>query len=69
MKRYIGSVHCKGEVKERIWNIPDHVSIIEVVKHARRRNTLGYNRAWRIEEDGKIIEAHCDPNFWQYLNG
>lgn len=68
MKQYIESVHYNEEVKERIWNILDHVSIIEVVKCARKRNELGYNRAWRIEKDGKIIESHCDPAFWQYLN-
>lgn len=68
MRQYIESVHYNGEVKERIWKILDHVSIIEVAKYARKRNELGYNRAWRIEEDSKIIEAHCDPDFWQYLN-
>ena len=48
----------EGEVKERIWKILDHVSIHDVILYAKRRNMEGYNRAWRIEEDGKIIEAH-----------
>lgn len=69
MKQYIESVHCKGEVKERIWKILDHVSIHDVILYAKRRNMEGLNRAWRIEEDSKIIEAYCDPAFWQYLNG
>lgn len=69
MRQYIESVHCNGEVKERIWNILDHVSTKDVVLYAKRRNMEGLNRAWRIEEDDKIIEAHCDPSFWQYLNG
>lgn len=69
MRQYIESVHCNGEVKERIWNILDHVSIHDVVLYAKRRNMEGYNRAWRIEENGKIIKAHCDTAFWQYLNG
>lgn len=69
MRQYIESVHYNGEVKEKIWNILDSASIVKVVADARKRNCLGYNRAWRIEEDGKIIEAHCDPSFWQYLNG
>ena len=69
MRQYIESMHCNGEVKERIWKILDHVSIHEVILYAKERNMEGYNRAWRIEEDGKIIEAHCDPDFWQYLNG
>lgn len=69
MKQYIESVHYNGEVKERIWNILDSASIEDVIAYAKKRNALGYNRAWRIEENGKIIKAHCDPDFWQYLNG
>lgn len=63
MRQYIESVHCNDEVKERIWNILDHVSIHDVILYAKRRNMEGCNRAWRIEEDGKIIESHCDPDF------
>ena len=68
MRQYIESIHYNGEVKEKIWNILDYVSIHDVILYAKRRNMEGYNTAWRIEEDGKIIEAHCDPSFWQYLN-
>lgn len=67
--KYIESTHYKGEVKERIWKILDHVSIKDVVLYAKRRNMEGLNRAWRIEdENGEILESHCDPAFWQYLN-
>ena len=69
MKQYIESVHCNGEVKERIWNILDYASIKDIVLYAKRRNMEGLNRAWRIEgENREILESHCDPAFWQYLN-
>lgn len=68
--KYIESIHYKGEVKERIWKILDHVSIKDVVLYAKRRNIKGLNRAWRIEnENGEILYLHCDPAFWQYWNG
>lgn len=69
MRQYIESVHYNGEAKERIWSILDHVSTKDVILYAKRRNMEGYNRAWRIEENGEIIDCHCDPDFWQYLNG
>lgn len=68
MRQYIESVHCKGEVKEKIWKILDCTSLQDIILYAKKRNTEGYNRAWRIEENGEIIEAHCNPAFWQYLN-
>ncbi len=68
MRQYIESVHCNGEVKEKIWKILDDIPLRDVVLYAKKRNTEGYNRAWRIEENGEIIEAHCNPAFWQYLN-
>lgn len=69
MRQYIESTHYNGEVKEKIWNILDSANISDVINLARKRNVLGYNRAWRIEDNGKIIGSHCDPAFWQYLNG
>lgn len=69
MRQYIESTHYNGEVKEKIWNILDSANISDVINLARKRNVLGYSRAWRIEEGGKIIESHCDPDFWQYLHG
>ena len=68
MRQYIESVHCNGEVKEKIWKILDCAPLQDVILYAKKRNTEGYNRAWRIEKDGKTIEAHCDPAFLQYLN-
>ena len=68
MRRYIESIHYNGEVKEKIWKILDYIPIQEVILYAKKRNTEGYNKAWRIEDDGKIIEYHCDSAFWQYLN-
>lgn len=68
MRQYIESIHCNGEVKEKIWKILDCTLLQDVILYAKKRNASGYNRAWRIEEDGKIIEAHCNPAFWQYLN-
>lgn len=37
MKQYIESVHYNGEVKERIWNILDHVSIHDVILYAKKK--------------------------------
>lgn len=68
MRQYIESVHCNGEVKEKIWKILDDIPLRDVVLYAKKRNAHGYNRAWRIEENGDIIEAYCDPAFLQYLN-
>lgn len=68
MRQYIESTHYNGEAKERIWNTSKDVSTAKLVIYAIKRNALGYNRAWRIEEDGKIIKSHCDASFWQYLN-
>ena len=68
MRQYIESIHCDGEVKEKIWKILDNIPLRDVVLYAKKRNAHGYNRAWRIEENGDIIEAHCDPAFLQYLN-
>lgn len=67
--KYIESTHCNGEIKERSVIFPD-ANIQKIKAQARKRNLLGYNRAWRIEnENGEILYSHCDPAFWQYLNG
>lgn len=68
MRQYIESVHCNGEVKEKIWKILDYIPLRDVILYAKKRNAQGYNRAWRIEENGEVIEAHCDQAFLQYLN-
>ena len=36
MRQYIESVHCNGEVKEKIWKILDNIPLRDVVLYAKK---------------------------------
>ena len=38
MRQYIESVHCNGEVKEKIWKILDYIPLQNVILYAKKRN-------------------------------
>ena len=41
MRQYIESVHCNGEVKEKIWKILDYIPLQNVILYAKKKKCAG----------------------------
>lgn len=54
MRQYIESIHCNGEVKEKIWKILDCTLLQDVILYAKKEMPVDIIEHGGLKKTGKL---------------